>query len=68
MVQALVRHGNRFAVLVGAGAAAVGLSAAVAYASILIAIIGVGGAVVLYVLLKSYVELVAIIADMMLPK
>jgi len=68
MVHAVVRHGNLFAVLVAAAAAAFGIYFAVAQASVVHALIGVAAGGVLYVLLKSYVELVTIIADMMLPK
>jgi len=68
MVHALVRHGSHLALAVGLAAGAVGIYLAVTLGSIVFAVVGIGGGGVLYVLLKSYSELVAIIADMMLPK
>jgi len=68
IINFLVRHGHRFAIAVALLPVALGLCLAFAgwgwpY--------GAGGAIagaILYVIMKSYVELVAIIADMLLPK
>jgi hypothetical protein len=68
MVNAVVRHGNLFAVVMAGAAVALGVYFALVHASIVYALIGVAAGGMLYVLLKSYVELVTIIADMMLPK
>ena len=68
MVTALVRYGTLLAVMVALAAAAFGVFLTIAGHGIAFAVGGVLLGGVLYVLLKSYTELVAIIADMMLPK
>jgi hypothetical protein len=68
VVKFLVRFGNYFA----GGAALLpmiaGLYFAASGAGLAVALAAVVAGALLYVLLKSYVELVTIIADMMLPK
>ena len=68
VIDFLLRHGHPFAIAVallpaigGAGLACLGWGWPIAAGGVL-----AGG--ILYVLAKSYVELVAIIADMLLPK
>ena len=68
MVHALVRHGGTAASVLALGMLALGAYAAMQAGSPLYALIGAVGGAVTYVLLKSYTELVTIIADMMLPK
>ena len=68
MVDWLIRHGDRFAAGIAIAILAGGLWALVAWGAWLM----MAGSVVLagaaFVLLKSYAELVRIIADMLLPK
>ena len=68
MVQALVRHGSLMAGVIGLAAATLGVYVALTATSIVYALIGAVAGLVIYGLLKSYSELVTIIADMMLPK
>jgi hypothetical protein len=68
MVHALVRHGGMAAALVGAATVALGAYAAMQAGSLVWALVGALGGALIYALLKSYSELVTIIADMMLPK
>lgn len=68
VIQFLVRHGHRFAIAVGLLPAVAGVAAALAGGGWAYGAAGIVGSVVLYVIMKSYVELVAIIADMLLPK
>ena len=64
----LLRHGHVFAVAVTLLPVAAGLYLAYAGLGWIWAAGGVALGAVLYVIAKSYVELVAIIADMLLPK
>jgi hypothetical protein len=68
MVNLLVRHGSLLAI-VGALLVPLGSVIIALMTGVWLYVLGgcVGG-LVLYVLLKSYVELVAIMADMLLPK
>jgi uncharacterized membrane protein YphA (DoxX/SURF4 family) len=68
MVNALVKHGGLLAAVVAVGAVGSGIYLAIALNLPLLALAGVVVGAVAYALLKSYAELVAIIADMMLPK
>lgn len=68
MVMAIVRHGSLMSAVVALAVAALGIYLATAGHGIVFAVAGALLAGVLYALLKSYSELVAIIADMMLPK
>lgn len=68
IIQFLVRHGHRFAIAVALLPAALGVGLAFSGWGWLYGAGGVVASVVLYVIMKSYVELVAIIADMLLPK
>ena len=68
MVHALVRYGSLLAIVVALSVAAVGIGLSISLENAFVALIGIGAGGVLYVLLKSYSEMVAIIADMMLPK
>jgi hypothetical protein len=68
MVHALVRHGSLAASVVALSTLALGAYAAVQTGSVVFALAGALGGALVYALLKSYSELVTIIADMMLPK
>jgi hypothetical protein len=68
MIDLLIRHGAVMALggalLVPIGSVVVALMTGVW----LYVVAGILGGAILYVLLKSYVELVAVMADMLLPK
>ena len=68
VVNFLVRFGNYFAGLAAVLPVIAGLYLAASGAGAAVALAALAGGALLYVLLKSYVELVTIIADMMLPK
>jgi hypothetical protein len=68
VVNFLVRHGHRFAVAVALLPAIAGIYLGFSGWGWPIAVGGGVAGAILYVLAKSYVELVAIIADMLLPK
>jgi uncharacterized membrane protein len=68
VINFLVRHGHRFAIAVALLPAAAGLCLASAGAGWPYGAGGLVAGAILYVVMKSYVELVAIIADMLLPK
>ena len=68
MVQALVKYGHALAIVAALATLGVGIAFAVRDGAIGFAAAGLAAGAVLYILLKSYVELVSIIADMMLPK
>ena len=68
VIDFLLRHGHGFAIAVALLPVIVGICLAYAGWSWLVAIGGVLAGAILYVLAKSYVELVALIADMLLPK
>ena len=68
VINFLVRHGNRFAVAVALIPVVAGLAMAYTGWGWPCAVGGIVAGAVLYVIAKSYVELVAIIADMLLPK
>ena len=68
MVQALVKYGHALAIVAALACLALGIALTVREGGIVYAAAGLAGGALLYVLLKSYTELVSIIADMMLPK
>jgi predicted PurR-regulated permease PerM len=68
IINFLVRHGHPFAIGVALLPALAGLWILLAGGPWLFGVGGLVAAPVLYVLMKSYVEMVAIIADMLLPK
>ena len=68
MVQALVKYGHALAIVAALACVAGGIAFAVREGVVAYAAVGFAVAALLYVLLKSYTELVSIIADMMLPK
>ena len=68
VIDFLLRHGHRFAIAVAVLPAAAGMYLAYSGWGWPLAVGGVLAGGILYVLAKSYVELVAIIADMLLPK
>lgn len=68
MLAFLVRYGGAFAVGLSLLVALCGIAAAAAGAGALAAVAGVALGGVAYVLLRSYVELVRVIVDMLLPK
>ena len=64
----LVRHGNLVAIVVGLAPLVAGVWAYAAGLSIAYAVAGLFGAAFLYLIMRSYVELVRVIVDMLLPK
>ena len=68
VIDFLLRHGHRFAIAVALLPAIAGICLASAGWGWPVAVGGVLAGAILYVLAKSYVELVALIADMLLPK
>jgi hypothetical protein len=68
IIHFLVRHGHPFAIGVALLPALAGLWILLFGGPWLHGVGGIVAGAVLYVLMKSYVELVAIIADMLLPK
>jgi hypothetical protein len=64
----LVRHGDLVAIVIGLAPLLAGLWAYAAGLSIAFAIGGVFAATFLYLIMRSYVELVRVIVDMLLPK
>ncbi len=68
MVDLLVKRGPLVAALIAALPVVAGLVAVLLGAHWLLLVVGVVGGGIAYVLMKSYVEVVAIIADMLLPK
>ena len=68
MIRALVRHGGIAAMALAVVTFALGLFLATQTGAWIYAGIGALAGAVVYALLKSYVALVTIIADMMLPK
>jgi hypothetical protein len=68
MLHLLVRFGHAIAAVLAALAAAAGIWAALASGNPLWAVLGLGVAAVGYGLLMSYVELVKLVMDMLLPK
>jgi hypothetical protein len=68
IINFLVRHGHPFAIGVALLPVLAGMWILFAGGPWLYGVGGVAAGAVLYVLMKSYVEMVAIIADMLLPK
>ena len=68
VVNFLLRHGHQFAIAVALLPAAAGVYLGLSDWGWLVALAGIVTGAILYILAKSYVELVAIIADMLLPK
>lgn len=68
IIDFLVRHGHPFAIGVALLPVLAGLWLLIAGGAWFYAACAIAAGAVLYVLMKSYVELVAIIADMLLPK
>ena len=68
VIDFLLRHGHRFAIAVALLPALAGIYLAYAGWDWPVVVAGMLAGGILYVLAKSYVELVAIIADMLLPK
>jgi len=64
----LVRYGDWFAAVVGLAPIIIGVCAWGAGMSIAFAIAGAFGSIFLYVIMRSYIELVRVIVDMLLPK
>jgi len=67
-IQFLVKHGHRCAIVMAALGVLAGLGLAWMQLSWFYGVGGIVAGVVLYVLTRSYVELVQIIADMLLPR
>ena len=68
IINFLVRHGHPFAIAVALLPALAGIWNFLVGGPWLYGVGGIAAGAVLYVLMKSYVEMVAIIADMLLPK
>jgi uncharacterized membrane protein len=68
IINFLVRHGHPFAIAVALAPVAAGACLASSGGGWPYGAGGIAAGAVLYVLMKSYVEMVAIIADMLLPK
>lgn len=68
LVNWLIRYGAWFAAIMAVAPPVIGVYFAFTGTGWIALAIGVLVGIVTYVLLKSYVELVAIIADMLLPK
>jgi hypothetical protein len=64
----LVSHGDRVAAAVAIATLALGVGVWLTGGSIWFAVIGVFGAGFMYLIMRSYVELVRVIVDMLLPK
>jgi len=64
----IVTHGSKIAIAVAAVAAAAGLLAAAAGASLLWIVAGLIAAVIGYGVVRSYVELIQLVTDMLMPK
>ena len=64
----LVRHGDWVAVIVALAPVVAGLLAWATGLSPVYAVAGILGGVFLYLIMRSYVELVRVIVDMLLPK
>ena len=64
----LVRYGDWVALVFAAAPVLAGVAAWMAGMSMLVAVAGVIGGLFLYLIMRSYVELVRVIVDMLLPK
>lgn len=64
----LVKHGDWVAAVVGLVTLAAGVGAWIAGASAWFAVAGVLGGGFMYLIMRSYIELVRVIVDMLLPK
>ena len=64
----LVLHGDWVAAIVAAATLALGAGIWVSGASIWFLMIGIFGGAFMYLIMRSYVELVRVIVDMLLPK
>ena len=64
----LVLHGDAVAVAVALATLALGAAIWLSGASIWFLVVGVLGGAFLYLIMRSYVELVRVIVDMLLPK
>ena len=68
MLHFLVTHGDRVAIAVAAVTLALGVGVFLSGGSVWFAVIGVLGAGFMYLIMRSYVELVRVIVDLLLPK
>jgi hypothetical protein len=68
MLHFLVSHGDGVAIAAAVIAVALGAGIWLSGASIWFLVIGVLGGAFLYLIMRSYVELVRVIVDMLLPK
>ena len=68
MLHFVVRWGNAIAIALACVVAAAGLWAAMSGGNLLWALLGLASAAIGYGLLLSYVELVKLVMDMLLPK
>jgi hypothetical protein len=68
VVDLLVRHGTLVSAVIGAAPVVFGLLATATGSSWLFLAGGIAAGAIAFLLMKSYVEVVAIIADMLLPK
>jgi hypothetical protein len=64
----LVSHGDWVAAVVALATLALGAGLWISGASIWFLVVGIFGGVFMYLIMRSYVELVRVIVDMLLPK
>ena len=64
----LVRHGDSIAVVIALVPVVAGVSAALAGMPLWVALLGLGGGAFSYLLLRSYVEIVRVLVDTLLPR
>lgn len=68
MLYFLVAHGDLVAAAVAIATLVLGVGVWLSGASVWFVVIGVFGAAFMYLIMRSYVELVRVIVDMLLPK
>lgn len=68
MLRAIVRHGGWFSVAAAAAVLIVGVLAATRLESATVGVVGAAAGVLVYAIVRTIVELVTLITDMLLPK
>ena len=64
----IVSHGDWLAIVVALGTLALGIGVWLTSGSLWFLVVGVVGGAFMYLIMRSYVELVRVIVDMLLPK
>jgi hypothetical protein len=64
----IVRYGDALAILIGGAPLVVGVAAYLGGLSVALIVVGFGGSAFLFLIMRSYVELVRVIVDTLLPK